>query len=140
MTAVDFAQLIGDPDASTSSSLGMPSDPNDPFPPAGLSTTVAADQSPPSLIGGIYNTIADDSRSALDYVEAAPGKVVATVESGISSAYGTLKNGVSTVVSDVSSPLGGLLKTSYWYLIGAVAVIGAVIYFAGKSGALRITR
>lgn len=54
--------------------------------------------------------------------------------------YNDLKEGVGTVVGDVTEPISDSLKTTFWYAILAVGALGAVIYFAGKSGALRISR
>lgn len=58
----------------------------------------------------------------------------------LKGAYADIKEGVSTVVGDVTEPVYDSLKTTFWYALLAVGALGAVIYFAGKSGALRITR
>jgi hypothetical protein len=84
----------------------------------------------------------------------AGGGIIASVESALSQAasdtksavigtYGVVKSVVSTVGNDVLSGAGAVVDTAskpinklYWGLIIGVAVLGGVIYFAGKSGAV----
>jgi hypothetical protein len=128
-----------DPTAASSlayTSMGLPADPVSSQPPAGFESSLAADPPKPtisSVAQGIWDEIKQDSTSAVSAVYGGTKKVVATV-------YEDVASGVGTVVNDVASPVKTALSSTYWYLLGAVAVLGAVIYFAGKSGALRISR
>lgn len=116
--------------------LGLPSDPVSLMPPSGLESTVAAQGTTPMLssVQGIWNTITTDSESAYQWFVTPQG------ENPISFLYGKGKEAISTVVDDIAKPAGNLLEGVYWKLLLAVVVIGGVVYFAGKSGAVRISR
>ncbi len=67
-------------------------------------------------------------------------KDVDVVVGGVKSGYETTKNVVSTVAGDIEKPISGILDNLYWRVIIVVVVLGGVIYFAGKSGALRVSK
>lgn len=124
-----------DPTPATFVGMGLPSDPVSSMPPPGLESTVAVDEPPPhiSTMQAIFNTIKNDSANAVGWVET-------EAKSTVQGIYKTTKSAVGTVYDDVSAPIGNLLKGTYLYLLLGVVVLGGVIYFAGKSGALKIDR
>lgn len=111
--------------------LGLPEDPVSSLPPAGLETTLAARGEAPQIttVQGIWNSITTFAESAGN-----------TLESGIKGAYGKVKEAAGTVYDDVSSPVSSAFDNIYWKVIIAAVVVGGVIYFAGRSGAVRISR
>lgn len=117
------------------SKIGFPKDPVSSFPPPGLEGTSGAVSDSPIMtsLGNFLGTVEDYTVNIVKGGYEGVKNVTKTV-------YDDVKSGVGTVVGDVTSPLGSLLDKTYWYLIGAVIIVGGVVYFAGKSGALRISR
>lgn len=111
--------------------LGLPPDPTPGFVP-GLESTAWYDSSTfeiSSIGQNLWDSFSQFSESAYSGTKQV-----------LKKGYSDLKDGVSTVVGDVTEPISDSLKTTFWYALLAVGALGAVIYFAGKSGALRITR
>lgn len=65
---------------------------------------------------------------------------VDVIKSGVVSGYDTAKSAVTTVVTDIGTPVENALSSIYTRVIIIVVVLGGVIYFAGKSGALRVSK
>lgn len=109
--------------------MGLPADPVSSMPPPGLESTVAANPGTPfiSSLQEYWDVIKNDSESAVNYLKGA-------VETG----YETVKGGIGTVYDDITKPVSSIIDNAYWKIILAVVVVGGVIYFAGKSGALRV--
>lgn len=134
------------PDYSGSTSdvynyLGLPQDPVSTSAPAGLESAATADTAPPPIAGGqssFWDTIQTDAASAVRGVETGIKNAYGGLKDVTKTVYGDVSSGVGTVVSDVTTPVANAEKSLYWYLIGAVVVIGGVIYFAGKSGAVHV--
>lgn len=135
-----FSELGLPPDQT--SSMGFPADPVSSSPPSGLQTTTAAIQSAPpiSTFDSIWNTIKQDSTGILSYAEDEAKNAYGGIKDVGATVYGDIKSGAGTLYDDVSKPISGIISSAYTYIIVAVVVIGGIIYFAGKSGALRVTR
>lgn len=115
--------------------LGLPRDPLYFDLPAGLDGAGSSAVSSISLssLDGIWDSVSQNSLGAFSWAgQKAKGLVT--------SSYGLLKEGVSEVLEDVTTPLSSGLKTYYWYLLGGLIVVGGVLYFAGKGGAIRVTK
>ncbi len=110
------------------SPIGLPADQQPTDPPPGFESTVASISAPPAIATvspSIWNTIKQDSQSALTWTE-----------NEIKAGYSTGKSAVSTVVSDVTAPVTGAVKTIYLYAILGVIVLAGAIYFIGRGGAI----
>lgn len=109
--------------------LGLPPDPSPKSLPAGLETTSGAVSSfnlfPEVTLA--WDAITRNSESAADYVE-----------QGIKSIYGKGKEAVGSVYDDLSAPVTSVVDNLYWKIILAAVVVGGVVYFAGKGGALKV--
>ena len=112
--------------------LGMPVDPYGSVPP-GFETTM--NSVPPTPPLAVVKEFWDGSIQAVE-------GVVQDIYNGAkgvgSSIYADLKQGVGAVVEDVTEPAASALKTTFWYAVVGLVVIGGVLYFAGKSGALSV--
>lgn len=133
---------ISSPDSGVA--LGLPPDPNSSLPQPGFETTSAADQPSPvmSTIQSIWGTIKQDSLGAATTVEnAVTGEVsnaYNSVTNAATNAVSSVVNKATAAVTGVENKVTGTLTSVYWYAILAVVVIGGVLYFGGKSGALRV--
>ena len=110
--------------------LGLPPDPSPSTLPPGLETTQGAVSTMDYLfpeVSYVWDAVKRNSESAADYVE-----------QGIKDAYGATKNAIGTVYDDVTKPLSSAVDNVYWKVILAAVVVGGVIYFAGKSGAVKV--
>lgn len=126
----------GNPEQSTAAyrPLGLPMDPMSNLPPVGLeSPMINYDTSMPAMSGldGIWDKLTQNSESAIDWAYSG-------IERGIKGVYGKAKDAVSTVVSDVTTPLENELKSTYLYLLLGVVVIGGALYYIGKGGAVKV--
>lgn len=110
--------------------LGLPPDPSPSTLPPGLETTQGAVSTMDYLfpeVSYVWDAVKRNSESAADYVEQA-----------IEGAYDKTKHAVGTVYDDLSAPISGAVDNLYWKIIIAAVVVGGVIYFAGKSGAVKV--
>lgn len=108
------------------SPMGLPADDTN-IPPLGFDGTQAAVQSAPAISSAqsIWDKIKTDASSAIDYVESAPGKVIGAAESESNSILQNAENAVAAP-----------LKSTYMYLLLGLVVLGGVLYFVGKGGAI----
>lgn len=109
--------------------LGLPADPAPKTLPPGLESTQGAVSNFnlfPELTFA-WDQITRNSESAADYLQ-----------QGIESAYGTVKKGLGTVYDDISAPVTSAVDNLYWKIIIAAVVVGGVVYFAGKGGAIKV--
>lgn len=109
--------------------LGLPPDPSPMYVP-GLETTSGA-VSTPSLfpsVQDVWDNITRNAESAADYVE-----------QGIEAVYKKGKSAAGTVYDDLSKPLNTAIDNAYWKIILAAIVVGGVVYFAGKGGAIKVS-
>lgn len=115
--------------------LGLPPDPMPKTPPPGLESTIGAIPSAgwTESLENAWNGIVSSSESAVQGLYESGKKVVRGV-------YEDAKDAAGDVYDDLTKPVGSLLDNVYWKVILAVVVVGGVVYFAGKSGALRISR
>lgn len=111
--------------------MGLPVDPMLNVVP-GLESTIYAQPS-----ASIFNSIESVWDSIYNASESVVGGVYGTAKDLTTKVYGDIKAGVGTVVDDVTEPLSANIKSVYWYMILGVVVVGGIIYFAGKSGAVR---
>lgn len=109
--------------------------------PPGFETTPQAVSTPPPVTTGAgwWDTIKNDAAGAVGWAEDEAKNAYGGVKNVASTVYGDISSGVGTVYDDVARPVESALTATYWYTIFAVVVLGGVIYFAGKSGALRIS-
>ena len=118
--------------------------------PASDSTTVSPalimanpDQSQPSGFISSLDTFASSSVSAIEngVVDLFSGAkqvgnaVVATVDQAATSGYAIGKN----VANDLTTGAKGLVSFGVTQVVIVVAVVGVALYFAGKSGALKLS-
>lgn len=123
-------------------SIGIPRDPVGNTPVYGLETTSAAVQEAPpiSTFDRLWGAIKQDSSGLLHGIGDAGKNAYGGISDITKTVYGDVKSAAGTVYDDVSKPLSGIIGSAYTYIIVAVVVLGGVIYFAGKSGALRVSR
>lgn len=123
-----------DPAAFTD--IGMSTyQPSDAPIPGMQNTDGALTPAPPiSTVDKIWGAIKSDSQGALSWVESSASGATQSVESALGTAVSATKAGVADLTKGVTSGLNSI----YWYLILAVIVLGGVIYFAGKSGAVGV--
>lgn len=110
--------------------LGLPPDPSPSTPPPGLESTQGAVSFVDSLfpdVSMVWDAVKRNSESAADYAEQAIG-----------AAYDKTKGAVGTVYDDLTKPLSSAIDNAYWKIILAAIVVGGVIYFAGKGGAIKV--
>lgn len=109
--------------------LGLPADPSPSALPPGLETTSGAISSFNLFpdVTAVWDVVKRNSESAADYVE-----------QGIETLYGKGKQAVGTVYDDLTKPLSSAVDNVYWKIILAAVVIGGVVYFAGKGGAIKV--
>lgn len=107
--------------------MGFPPDPTSNLVP-GLSQTSYSVQEAPifSSVQGVWDTFKNFGES-----------VYTGAKGVVSHGYTDLKEAASTVYDDVTMPVESALKSTYWYLILGVVVIGGALYFIGKGGALK---
>lgn len=108
--------------------LGIPGDPGSDMI-AGLETTDAAAGPAPSI---------SSFQNFTDSIKSDATNLLGGAEGAIKSGYSTIKGAVGTVVGDVTDPLASAAKTYFAYAMVAIIIVGGVLYFAGKSGALKI--
>lgn len=116
--------------------IGLPENPNPTgIMPPGLEGTQGYKQPGPpiSSVDSLWTKIKSNSLGAISTLEK-------TAQDLVTGAYDEVKSGVSTVASDIAAPVKNALTSTYMYLLLGVVVVGGVIYFAGKSGALRISK
>lgn len=121
--------------------LGLPGSIDSSMPLPGLETTSAAISPAPPITTAqsIWDTIKNDSYSAMGAVETGVKNVYGGIKDITKTVYQDVSSGVGTVYDDVAAPVEKAATSTYWYLILGVIVIGGVLYFAGKSGALKIS-
>lgn len=109
--------------------IGLPADTQSTSPPPGFETTTAAIQPAPpiSTVDKIWNSIKQDSQSALSWTEGA-----------VKSTYETGKSAVSTVAGDIAHPVENAAQGIFWYAMIGVVIIAGAIYFIGKGGAVKL--
>lgn len=107
--------------------MGLPQDPTNPT--AQNITNNYDDSSKPPPVSGW-----DSFWSKVKSYDAQAGNWVIQA---VKDDYGLLKGATSTVVGDVAAPVQGVIDNAYWKIILVVIVLGGVIYFAGKSGAVK---
>jgi len=115
--------------------LGLPPDPVSSLPPQGLQGVMYSQPSSPmiSSLQGVWENITTFSESAIK-------NVYKTTKGAVKEVYDDGKQLVGDAYDSVSNPVGSFLDNVYWKVILAVVVIGGVVYFAGKSGAVRVSR
>ena len=115
--------------------LGLPPDPLPKTPPAGLESTIGAipEAGWTLSLSNAWNGIVSSSESAVQGLYESGKKVVRGV-------YEDAKDAAGNVYDDLTKPVSSFIDNAYWKIILAAVVVGGVIYFAGKSGALRVTR
>jgi len=127
-----------DPNSSMypDSPLGLPSDPMSSYPPAGFETTVGAAQPEPhiSTLQSVWNEIKQDSNSAISSVESGVKTVYGGIKDVTKTVYGDVANAAGTVADDVTKPI----RTTYTYAVVGVIILFAGFYFLGKSGVLKV--
>lgn len=116
--------------------LGFPTLSGDSYTPPGLQSTQAAITPAPQISSNqsTWDMVTQDSKGALSWVGSELSAAENAAVGGVKSAYNMGKSAVSTVVSDVANPIGGVLNTFYWYVIGAVVILAGALYFVGKGG------
>ena len=136
----DYGQGFGSNDSlfAVPTSIGLPVDNQSSAPPPGFDSTVSSVQPAPpiSTVDKIWGSISSTASSVVSKIEAAPGEALDWTEGEIKSGYNTVKSGVGTVVSDVTSPVTSSLKSVYVYAIVGVIVLAGAIYFIGRGGAI----
>lgn len=122
--------------------LGLPADPMSKLPPPGFETTVGADSAGTSLFNfsGLFDDIKQNAYGAFSTFENSIHNAYGGVKDITKTVYGDLKNAAGSVYDDVATPVKSALTSTYWYMLLGVGVVGVIIYFAGKSGALRVSR
>jgi hypothetical protein len=108
-------------------------------------SSAAVDPSGSSSTQSWYSSIESGVSGVVAGVENVASKTVSAAVSGIETGYGAAKSAAGTVLSDVESGTTSAINTAlapaksvFLYLLLGVAVVGAVIYYAGKSGALKV--
>lgn len=116
--------------------MGFPVDNQSSAPPPGFESTTGSVASPPqiSTIDSLWNTIKQDSQSAIAWTE----KEASNTFTGAKNLASSAVSGVESVAMAPVNYVESGVKSVYWYAILAVVVIGGVIYFAGKSGAIKV--
>lgn len=109
--------------------LGLPADPSPYSLPPGLESTQGAVSNFNLFpdVQAVWNVITRNAESAADYAEQA-----------VKSVYDKGKGAISTVYDDVTAPVSSAIDNAYWKIILAAIVVGGVIYFAGKGGAIKV--
>lgn len=103
------------------------------------STSGATSSAPPiTSASSWWDNVKNEMGSVVTSVENYEKGIYNGVKDITKTVYSDASSAVGTVYADVSSPVTSALTSTYWYAIGAVVVLGAVIYFAGKSGALKV--
>lgn len=117
--------------------MGLPPDPWSNLVP-GLESTVYA-QTPDykiTSVQGVWDSITNFSESTVRQTETLARDVYGGLKDITKTVYGDARSAVGTVIDDVTEPLGSTVKNLYWYMILGLIVVGGVVYFAGKSGAI----
>jgi len=116
--------------------MGFPTLSGDSYTPPGFSSTQAAIPPAPDISSNqsTWDTVTQDARSALKWSSDALSTAENTAVSGIKSAYQGTKNVVGTVAGDIANPIGGVLKTTYLYIIVGVVILAGALYFVGRGG------
>lgn len=128
--------IPGVTDSPASLPMGFPEDNQSSAPPPGFETTTGSVAAPPqiSTIDSLWNTIKQDSQSTIAWTEQEASNTFTGAKNLAKSAVSGVESAGSGAVDFVESGV----KSVYWYTILAVVVIGGVIYFAGKSGAIKV--
>jgi len=120
--------------------LGLPADPAYNLPPPGFESTLGVEEGMPLItsIQGVWDSVKSNASGLVGAVEHGVEGVYETGKKAVKSVYGDVSGGVGKVFGDISNPLTSTLKTGFWYALLGVVVLGGVVYFVGKSGAVRV--
>lgn len=107
----------------------------------GFESASAAVSEPPPITtaSSWWGKIKNDMGSAFGEFAAIEKNIYGGIKDITKTVYTDLSSGAGAVYDDVSGPVASAVTSAYWYAIIAVVVIGGVIYFAGKSGALKLS-
>lgn len=92
----------------------------------------------PSQIDPVMAPILATVQKSWNGIESFYEDIYKTGKKAASAVYGDVKEGVSTVVTDVAEPVKATLTGTYWYLLLAVGVIGVILVMTAKSGAIKV--
>lgn len=109
----------------------------------GLGGTDAAVSDSPllsSVSPSWWDSIKNSASGVISKAESIEKSIYTEAKDVTKIVYGDVRDAAGTIYDDVSKPISGFISGTYWYAILAVVVLGGVIYFAGKSGALRVSR